>query len=172
MLCFLLLVESSFSALSHFFSFQLTLYFGEMPICVSLLYKPPGYHTEDVRGSYGWLSLLYILYIILLYQTNLSDARGGSLTEKFGVARFIVIEHPCLSSQLGHISVSYCPIRWFLLKQATISYLCISRCWVCNDGGFGLFRFLKGTLFPYSLHHWYQTQRCAEGISLKEAFMF
>jgi len=53
MLCFLLLAEPSFSAPSHFFSFQLTLSFDEIPICVSLLYKTPGYHIEDICGSYG-----------------------------------------------------------------------------------------------------------------------
>lgn len=118
------------------------------------------------------VSAIYLLYIILLYQTDLSDARGGSLTETFGVARFIVIEHPCLSSQLGHILVSYCPIRWFLLKQATISYLYISRCWVCNDGGFGLFRFLKGTFFPYSLHHWHQTKDVQKASASKRLSCF
>lgn len=116
MLCFVLLAESSFSAPSlFFFPFQLTLSFDETPICVSLLYKPPGYHSEDVHGSYRCLSLLYI---ILLCQADFSNARAGSLTEKFDVARFIVIEHPCLSklSQL-HFGVSL-PKKMFFIETS------------------------------------------------------
>lgn len=98
-----------------FFPFHLTLSFEKIPICVSLLYKSPGYHTEDVHGSYGCLSLLHIT---LLCQTDPSDARGGSLTEKFDVARFIVIEHSCLSSWLSHILVSHCSRRCFLIETS------------------------------------------------------
>lgn len=45
---------------------------------------------------------------VMFCQTDLSDARGGSLTEKFGVARFIVIEHPCLSKRLSPVLACHC----------------------------------------------------------------
>lgn len=50
-----------------------------------------------------------LLYAILLCQTDTSDARGGSLTEKFGLASFIVIEIPAL--------VSDSAVFWYLTAQ-------------------------------------------------------
>lgn len=70
------------------------------------------------------------MYYIMLCQTDLPDARGGSLTEKFGVASFIVIEHLRLSDWVSPILACYCWGRCFLLKQATISCLCIKTPWI------------------------------------------
>lgn len=84
-----------FGTFTFFFSLQLTLSFEGINICVSVLHKPPGYHTENVhRERVRDHCLCYVLCNALL--THLSDARGGSLTEKFSVARFIVNKHPTL----------------------------------------------------------------------------
>lgn len=96
--CFLLLAESSFLAPSHF-SFLSSLPFplkGFIFVCLAFTSLQAIIQRMYVGRESG--TTVSAMYYVMLCQTDLPDARGGSLTEQFGVASFIVIEHPHLSN--------------------------------------------------------------------------